>query len=610
MVFKFIKSNNFQHLNNHKFIMTISRLFGVGLFLVSPFILANPPSTNANVEKQIDAQQQKQQAEQEAAILAQQTQSANVRLEAEKESSPSFPQNEAQCFLINQLALTDYQAEESTSSTTPLKLAQPSQFSWALKSVYAERDFALPACIGSEGINVLLRRIQNRLIDAGYVTTRVVVEPQDLRSGVLVLTVIPGKVGRIQLQDQSAIPFATRGTLWFAMPMSQGDMLNVRNIEQGLENLKRVPSADANMELVPSENVGETDIVISYKQTLPFHLTLGVDDSGSKATGRLQGSATFSWDNVLTLNDMFYISGTRSFKRNSDDAEGDYGSKNITLYYSIPWRNYLLTLSGSKYSYHQTVAGAFESYVYSGESQQMKVNLSRLLSRGSQHKTYINGALWTKKSHNYIDDTEVEVQRRRTAGWEVGINHTHYISDLVLQIFAGYKRGTGGNKALPAPEEAFGEGTSRMQIITTGLDLTYSFTMGNQPFRFNTSWNGQWNRTPLTQQDKFSIGGRYTVRGFDGELSLSGEKGWLWRNELGWDIANKGHELYLGIDQGKVHSSQDELQVGSSLIGGVIGLRGKLWGINYDYFVGKPIKKPEGFRTSHVTTGFNVSYRF
>ena len=579
------------------------------LLFISSFALAAPSSPNANLEKQIDAQQQKQQAEQDAAILAQQTQSPHVRLEGEKEASRGFPQNEAQCFPINQLVLTDYQAEESSSASS-LKLIQPSRFSWASKSVYTGRDFALPACIGSEGINVLLRRIQNRLIDAGYVTTRVVVEPQDLRSGVLVLTVIPGKVGRIQLQDQSAIPFATRGTLWFAMPMSQGDMLNVRNIEQGLENLKRVPSADANMELVPSENVGETDIVISYKQTLPFHLTLGVDDSGSKATGRLQGSATFSWDNVLTLNDMFYISGTRSFKRNSDDAEGDYGSKNVTLYYSIPWRNYLLTLSGSKYSYHQTVAGAFESYVYSGESQQMKANLSRLLSRGSQHKTYINGALWTKKSHNYIDDTEVEVQRRRTAGWEVGINHTHYISDLVLQIFAGYKRGTGGNKALPAPEEAFGEGTSRMQIITAGLDLTYPFTMGNQPFRFNTSWNGQWNRTPLTQQDKFSIGGRYTVRGFDGELSLSGEKGWLWRNEFGWDIANKGHELYLGIDQGKVHSSQDELQVGSSLIGGVIGLRGKLWGINYDYFVGKPIKKPEGFRTSNVTTGFNVSYRF
>ena len=232
------------------------------------------------------------------------------------------------------------------------------------------------------------------------------------------------------------------------MPMAQGDILNIRNIEQGLENLKRVPSADANMELVPTDAVGETDVVIAYKQSLPFHLTLGLDDSGSKATGRLQGSATFSWDNVLTLNDMFYISGTRSFKRDSDDAEGDYGSKNISLYYSIPWKNYLLTLSGSKYSYHQTVAGAFESYTYSGESQQMKANLSRLLSRGSLHKTYVNAALWTKKSHNYINDTEIEVQRRRTAGWEVGLNHTQYIGETVLQLFANYKRGTGGNKAL------------------------------------------------------------------------------------------------------------------------------------------------------------------
>ena len=579
------------------------------LVSISTHLHAEPNHQPTLVEKQISLRQQQQQVELDLAIQSQQVKVPSVLLESERLQSLGFPQNEAQCFPINQLVLTDYQAEENSSASS-LKLIQPSQFSWALKSVYTERDFALPACIGSEGINVLLRRIQNRLIDLGYVTTRVVVEPQDLRSGMLVLTVIPGKVGRIQLQDQSAIPFATRGTLWFAMPLAQGDILNIRNIEQGLENLKRVPSADANMELMPTDTVGETDVVIAYKQSLPFHLTLGLDDSGSKATGRLQGSATFSWDNVLTLNDMFYISGTRSFKRNSDDAEGDYGSKNISLYYSIPWKNYLLTLSGSKYSYHQTVAGAFESYNYSGESQQMKANLSRLLSRGSLHKTYVNAALWTKKSHNYINDTEIEVQRRRTAGWEVGLNHTQYIGNATLQLSTNYKRGTGGNKSLPAPEEAFGEGTSRMQIFTAGVDFTYPFTIGNQPFRFNTSWNGQWNGTPLTQQDKFSIGGRYTVRGFDGELSLSGEKGWLWRNELGWNIANKGHELYLGIDRGKVHSSQEELQIGDSLMGGAIGLRGKLWGINYDYFVGVPIKKPEGFRTSHVTTGFNVSYRF
>ena len=43
------------------------------------------------------------------------------------------------------------------------------------------------------------------------------------------------------------------------------------------------------MELVPTDAVGETDVVIAYKQSLPFHLTLGLDDSGSKATGRFTG---------------------------------------------------------------------------------------------------------------------------------------------------------------------------------------------------------------------------------------------------------------------------------------------------------------------------------
>ena len=571
---------------------------------LAPLTFAAPGSSSDPQQDAINQRQQQQQNQLNAAIAAQQVTASDVRLQGETLAEAGFPQHEAQCFTINQLVLTDYQAEAGS------KLIQPSQFSWALSSVYAERDFALPACVGSQGINVLLRRIQNRLIEYGYVTTRVVVEPQDLRSGMLVLTVIPGKVGRIQLQDQSALPFATRGTLWFAMPLREGEWLNLRDIEQGLENLKRVPSAEADFQLVPSENVGETDIVVGYKQRFPFHITLGLDDSGSKATGRLQGSATFSWDNVLTLNDMFYISGTRSFKRHSDKAESDYGSQNISLYYSIPWKNYQLSLSGSRYRYHQTVAGAFESYTYSGESRQMKANLSRLLWRDSRSKTYLNAALWARQSQNYINDTEIEVQRRRTAGWEAGLSHTHYIYDGVLQLSALYKRGTGGHRALRAPEEEFDEGTSRMQIITANIDFSYPFSLFNQPLRFNTEWSAQWNRTPLVQQDKLSIGGRYTVRGFDGELTLSGERGWVWRNELAWNVGNWGQELYMAVDTGRVRSSQEELQVGNSLTGGASGLRGNLWGLNDDYFVGVPLKKPEGFRTSHVVTGFNLSYRF
>jgi len=113
----------------------LSRSFLSSLLFISSFALAAPSSPNADVEKQIDAKQQRQQAEQDAAILAQQTQSANVRLEGEKEASRGFPQNEAQCFPINQLVLTDYQAEEENSSASSLKLIQPSRFSCVFKIV-------------------------------------------------------------------------------------------------------------------------------------------------------------------------------------------------------------------------------------------------------------------------------------------------------------------------------------------------------------------------------------------------------------------------------------------------------------------------------------------
>ena len=79
--------------------MSISRVFGVGLFLISPFVFAELPSTNSSVERKIDAQQQKQQAEQDSAILAQQTQSANVRLEGEKKPLVAFRRMNHNVFL-------------------------------------------------------------------------------------------------------------------------------------------------------------------------------------------------------------------------------------------------------------------------------------------------------------------------------------------------------------------------------------------------------------------------------------------------------------------------------------------------------------------------------
>ena len=76
-----------------------SHFFLSSLLFISPFGFSAPSSPNANLEKQIDAKQQRQQAEQDAAILAQQIQSANVRLEGKKKPLEAFRRMKRNVFL-------------------------------------------------------------------------------------------------------------------------------------------------------------------------------------------------------------------------------------------------------------------------------------------------------------------------------------------------------------------------------------------------------------------------------------------------------------------------------------------------------------------------------
>jgi hemolysin activation/secretion protein len=87
------------------------------------------------------------------------------------------------------------------------------------------------------------------------------------------------------------------------------------------------------------------------------------------------------------------------------------------------------------------------------------------------------------------------------------------------------------------------------------------------------------------------------------------ERGWLWRNDLSASIA-AGHHAYIGIDTGHVAGPSADQLVGRSLTGGILGLRGQWARLQYDFFVGKPLNKPDYFKTSSTTAGFSLSWSY
>lgn len=508
-----------------------------------------------------------------------------------------LPADEIPCVYVDRIVLGGDRAED---------------FQWLLSSAAGDDgdDSPVGRCLGTAGVDIVVSRLQRAVVARGWFTTRVLVSPQDISDGDLVLTVVPGRITAIRLA-KDASPHAP---LWNAIPARPGDLLNLRDVEQGLENLQRVPGVEAGIEseasTAPGAGPGDSDLVVNYKQLRHLRAALSLDDSGTKATGRYQTGATLSGDNLLGLNDLFYVNANHSVDADQLFGNKARGTESQVLHYSVPYGYWLLGATASNSRYHQTVVGYSENFIYAGKSNNAEVKLSRLVYRDQRRKTTLGLRGFRSESRSFIEDFEIDVQHRVVGGWEIGLNHREFIGPATLDANLAYKRGTGAFGAIRAPEEEFGEGTSRMRVITADLALSLPFSLGQQKLRYGGLWRAQWNRTPLTPLDQFGIGGRYTVRGFDGESSLLGDRGWLVRNDIGWTLGDSGAELYAGVDYGEVGGPSAQLSPGGHLAGGVIGLRGAFNGLNYDVFVGTPISKPEGFRSARVTAGFNLNYSF
>ncbi len=546
-----------------------------------PFVInAIAAEVNPNRNEQLIIQQQRQRA------LEQQLKppAPDVRLSLPPSSLGKirFP-NESPCFLISHIELS---GQKRLPHWLPLqRLANQGQ----------------GRCLGVKGINLLMSTIQNRLIDHGYITTRVLAPSQDLKSGTLKLTIVPGSVRQVQLTPDSSQYIRRFSTF----PAHAGELLDLRDIEQGLENLQRLPTVQASIEIVPGEQPGESDIILRRLQRKMWRLGVFFDDVGTKSTGRYQGGLTLSLDNPFSLSDLFYISALHAL-----DKRGGKGTRNISGHYSFPFGYWLFSLNANDYDYHQTVAELNSDIRYSGTSRNLNAELSRVLHRSGTQKTWLSYGVSVRESKNFINDTEIGVQRRLTSAWNLGLQHRHYLEWATIDAGISYQRGTRWFGARPAPEEYFGEATALSKIVRFNAQIDLPFRLIEQNLHYNLLYQKQISSTPLTPQDQFSIGTRWTVRGFDGERLLSADSGWFVRNDIGWYMPLAGQELYTGIDYGEIGKRGSAESVGRRLAGGVIGWRGNAFNTNYDFFAGIPLSKPDGYRTSPVTLGFNLSWDY
>ncbi|MEQ5844056.1 ShlB/FhaC/HecB family hemolysin secretion/activation protein [Paraburkholderia acidicola] len=553
-------------------------------------------AARANAERDRQAQQQHDVQQRDATVRA-----PSARSDLPKaETYPSLPA-EQPCFRIDGFTLDVPDSLPAAVKSLGASTLPMDRFAFAREWLnhYAGQ------CVGQQSVDVLEKGLSQAILARGYVTTRVLVPEQDLSSGTLKLALIPGVIHHVRFADEKLY-----GTWKSAFSARDGDLLNLRDLEQGLEQMKRVSSQDVSMQIVPGEQPGESDVVLDVKRSRPWTVVASIDNSGTRATGRLQGNLSIGIDNPLGLNDIFNVGVSQDLKF----GDRRLGSHGWNSFYSIPWGYWTATLSAYTNTYYQQIAGVNQTFVASGNSKTVDFKLARVLMR-SQHDV-LSGYLRLSRrfGQSFIEDTEIPQQRRNNTIIEIGVTDRHYFANAQFDGALAYRQGVGALGARDDILAAGGGPTYRYRMAVLDVNLSVPFAIAKQPFRYVGTFHSQYTGNTLYYIDNLTIGSRYTVRGFDGETLLAATRGFYWRNELQMPIGQTGHALYTGLDYGRVSGAKPIALVSTQLAGAVVGVKGSvgkhLGAYAYDLFAGTPVYKPSGFPTARVTVAFQATSQF
>jgi hemolysin activation/secretion protein len=287
--------------------------------------------------------------------------------------------------------LSDFQEKEDIRDD---KIKEP-QICFKLKSITYQNSTILSKrqklklskgfigrCITPKLLTQITRNVTNFYIDRGYVTTRAFVNPQNIKTGRLEILIMEGKLESIEF-DSDIKNFFTLSQITHAFGRIKGKILNIRDIEQGLDQLNRLSSNNATMKIVPSQKQGYSKIIISKnKQSRTTRVRLGANNSGQKQTGLYNGKIILEQDNLLKLSDSIYAVYTHDLADRSDDRN----SKNLYTSINVPFGYWNFSTSYIDSTYLNTIQGTNTTIKTSGKSTFNTFKVERKIFRNKKNK--------------------------------------------------------------------------------------------------------------------------------------------------------------------------------------------------------------------------------
>ncbi len=167
-----------------------------------------------------------------------------------------------------------------------------------------------------EELQTVADAVTQRYHDEGYFAAKAVVPAQEVRDGVVEISVIEGKIGEVRVKTSGKLPISDERVQKSLAHLESGKPLNNSSYERAMLLLSDTPGLKVQSSLQEGSAPGTTDLEVELARKRPWVLSVDADNNGTRPSGRERFGVTGRWLSPLGIGDnldaRFLISSNAS----------------------------------------------------------------------------------------------------------------------------------------------------------------------------------------------------------------------------------------------------------------------------------------------------------
>ncbi|RYF34758.1 MAG: ShlB/FhaC/HecB family hemolysin secretion/activation protein [Comamonadaceae bacterium] len=433
--------------------------------------------------------------------------------QAASQSLPVAPAPATNSFRLNDLRLNGAQA-------------LPAEDLKAVTQPYIGRDVTLG------DLEALAQAITAQYRARGYFLATAIVPVQTVREGVVEISVIEGRLGKVDVIVAPDAPLGEARVRGFLSALQPGDAVSAPAYERAMLLLSDQPGVRVSSGLQEGTQTGTTDLSVEVVAAPRWSFAAEADNHGTKESGRYRVGGTARLLSPFGIGDNLdarvMVSNGNALQFGRLAYEAPIGTSGLRAGVGV-----------SRVSYE--LGGEFEELGAVGKANVLDFSLNYPLIRQRAHNLFLRLSAETKDLTDTMEAVSFE-SRKRVRG--LGLGWTWERRDDVLG--GGYWASSGtlyhGSLAIRDlqsqqfdqsvaghnTEGSYGKATfqlSRLQAIVPSHSLYLSL-------------GGQWASKNLDASEKLSLGGARAVRAYSSSEALV-DQGLIGTLEWRWSVNNE-----------------------------------------------------------------------